>query len=460
MPAHVSYSSGLVTLSALAAIAGALLSMWLTYFFRDPRRGRIWRKAASVLLMGAAISGMHYCAMASAVYSMSATLPDLSHSVNIGSLGTAGFVAVSGMVPLFTLLVSLAERLEKERVLLNELFEQAPQAVALTDVYDRVVRVNREFTRIFGYLPDETFGRSLSDLIAPYGSEREEREFADRVRRGDRTDAEGVRKRKDGSILHVSLVRVPVSVPGEPIAGYAIYRDITATKRAETELQHSLEQLRALAARLRSAREEERTRVAREIHDELGQALTAIKIDFLSLLNDLPGEEWVASPRSQSIVRLLDQTIQSVRRIATELRPGILDDLGLVAALEWAADDFQARMGTKCEISLPEADIRLDPERSTALFRIFQETLTNIARHAAATEVHARLGKENGDLHLEVRDNGKGATDEQLSGRSTLGILGMRERVLLLGGTLTISSTPGGGTAVRVLIPGSGMVTE
>jgi signal transduction histidine kinase len=127
--------------------------------------------------------------------------------------------------------------------------------------------------------------------------------------------------------------------------------------------------------------------------------------------------------------------------------------LGLVAALEWAAEDFQTRTGTRCQINLPEVDIALDPDRATALFRIFQETLTNVARHADATQVDVRLGQENGNLILEVRDNGKGIGEEQLSAGTSLGILGLRERVLLLGGTITIGGTPGKGTTVRVLIP-------
>jgi signal transduction histidine kinase len=219
--------------------------------------------------------------------------------------------------------------------------------------------------------------------------------------------------------------------------------------------QSSFDQMRALAARLQSVREEERAKVAREIHDELGQALTAIKIDFTSLLRDTEDQGLASSSRSQSILKLLDQAIQSVRRIGTELRPRILDDMGLAAALEWGAEDFQTRTGTKCEISLPDIDIRLDAERATALFRIFQETLTNVTRHAGATQVQVRLTKENAGLILEVRDNGRGMRDDQLSGKSSLGILGMRERVLLLGGTLTISSTLGSGTTVRVEIPDS-----
>ena len=219
--------------------------------------------------------------------------------------------------------------------------------------------------------------------------------------------------------------------------------------------EKSLAQLRALAARLQTVREDERTRAAREIHDELGQALTAIKLEFTALLGDLPAQERTVIQRSQSILKLLDQMSQSVRRIATGLRPTILDDLGLVAALEWAAEDFQTRTGTRCEIDLPDEDIMLDPERATALFRIFQETLTNVARHANATHVKARLAEEGGSLILEVRDNGKGIGEEQLSAGTSLGILGLRERVLLLGGTLTITGTPGKGTTVTVHVPDS-----
>jgi PAS domain S-box-containing protein len=228
--------------------------------------------------------------------------------------------------------------------------------------------------------------------------------------------------------------------------------EIEDRKRAEKILFRSFEQLRALTARLQSVREEERARMAREIHDELGQALTAIKIDLASLVSELPAEQTQAL-RKQSIMKLIDETIQTVRRISTELRPGILDDLGLVAAVEWAAEEFQARTGTKCQISLPRADLALDPERATALFRIFQETLTNVARHAHATEVNVRLAYDRCDVSLEVRDNGKGISEEQLTAANSLGLLGMLERALLLGGELTISGVPGKGTTVRVRIP-------
>ena len=149
----------------------------------------------------------------------------------------------------------------------------------------------------------------------------------------------------------------------------------------------------------------------------------------------------------------MDETIQSVRRISTELRPGILDDLGLVDAVEWAGEDFAARTGTKCRLDLPEDDISIEPEQATAVFRIFQETLTNVARHADASEIEVRLTKDERDLTLEVHDNGGGIPKDKLSNGESLGILGMRERALLLGGELTISGAPGEGTTVRVRIP-------
>ena len=192
--------------------------------------------------------------------------------------------------------------------------------------------------------------------------------------------------------------------------------------------------------------------MAREIHDELGQALTSIKIDLSSLIRQLSiGPE--QKRRTESILRLVDEAIHSVRRISTELRPGILDDLGLVAAVEWAAEDFEARTGTKCRLDLPDEDVLIDQERATALFRIFQETLTNVARHANASQVDVHIFQEEGYLNLEVHDNGKGVSKKQLSTGGSLGILGMRERALLLGGVFTMGGAPGKGTTVRARIP-------
>ncbi len=257
----------------------------------------------------------------------------------------------------------------------------------------------------------------------------------------------------DGTIRHIHDVVYPVANEAAQIVErYGVVMDVTERKEAETELQRSFDQLRALTARVQDAREEERRRVAREIHDELGQALTAIKIDLSSLVHEFAPEAQHAK-RIESISNVVDQTIKSVRRISTELRPGILDDLGLIAAVEWAAEEFEARTGTRCRLELPENDSGIDPDRATAIFRILQETLTNVARHANAAFVHVRLLKECRNVILEVHDNGRGATEEQLSASGSLGIRGMRERALLLGGELAIRGIPSLGTTVRVRIP-------
>ena len=201
----------------------------------------------------------------------------------------------------------------------------------------------------------------------------------------------------------------------------------------EQELEHSSAQLRALAARLQAAREDERKAVAREIHDELGQALTSIKIDLAALVRDVrPGPE---PRRTDSMLNRLDDTIQSVRRLATQLRPSILDHLGLGAAIEWAAAEFEERTGVRCEVQVPEAELPASPEQITALFRIFQETLTNISRHAHATCVKVHLYADAGALYLRVEDNGQGMEQNRRFQTRSLGIIGMRERALLLGGS-------------------------
>jgi signal transduction histidine kinase len=227
-------------------------------------------------------------------------------------------------------------------------------------------------------------------------------------------------------------------------------------QRQRTEVEESRDQLRALAGRLQAVREEERTRLAREIHDVMGQALTAIKIEVTGLLRQHGREEGGDDAgRSQPVVRLLDEAIHAVRRIVSELRPGILDQLGLVAALEWAAEEFQARTGIRVRFRAPDASVAIEPERAAALFRIFQEALTNVSRHARATEVDVRLTMEGDTLILRIQDNGRGITEEESVARTSLGILGMRERAVLLGGELTIRGSPGHGTTVTARIPGA-----
>jgi PAS domain S-box-containing protein len=239
--------------------------------------------------------------------------------------------------------------------------------------------------------------------------------------------------------------------PGEVIALLGITRDITRRKRAEETLKKNSDQLRALSAHLQQVREEERTRIAREVHDELGQALTALKMDLVSLTD--AGDAQALKSKVRSMSALIDETVQTVRRIASDLRPGILDDLGIVAALQWQAQEFRKRSGLHCKMTCRSPEIPLDKERATALFRVCQEALTNVARHARATEVEIRLGTKAKAVVLEVRDNGQGITAEEMTNPKSLGLMGMRERVLLLGGTCDIGGDSKKGTKVTVTVP-------
>ena len=229
-------------------------------------------------------------------------------------------------------------------------------------------------------------------------------------------------------------------------------------KRAEERLRESHEQLRALSVYLQHVREEERTRIAREIHDELGQALTSLKFELASLTGGAARH----APASTEMVRTasarIDAIIQSVRRISTELRPGILDDLGLVAAIEWQAVDFQTRSGIRCTVNAKVTEPALSEEAKTALFRIFQETITNVLRHAKARRVDVSLTEVPGRVCLEVRDDGRGITPEETDSGRSLGLLGMRERAALLGGVFRIAGATDKGTTVTVEIPGAGPV--
>jgi len=225
-------------------------------------------------------------------------------------------------------------------------------------------------------------------------------------------------------------------------------------KRAEEEVRKSRERLRNLSERLQSLLEEERTRISREIHDELGQALTALKIDLsLTRRSLVAGGHAKQSAKIHEIERAVNRIIRTVRKIATDLRPGVLDELGVAAALEWMAKDFRNRTGIGCKVSIQGVDKISDNALATAIFRIVQEALTNVMRHAAASRVNMSLKKKDDTFVVEVRDNGIGITEGRSTGSKSLGLIGIRERVRLLGGEAVIRGKPGEGTIVRVTLP-------
>jgi signal transduction histidine kinase len=237
-------------------------------------------------------------------------------------------------------------------------------------------------------------------------------------------------------------------------ANVRLASEVAERTKAEEELQQSRQELRDLAAHLESVREQERADIAREIHDELGQALTALKLDIHWVGKRAGGKSADLLARTRAMSGMIDATMQSVRRISSQLRPKLLDDLGLSAAIEWQAREFQQHSGISCQIHSQPDDIVLDQARSTALFRIFQETLTNVARHAQASRVEIDLSTNgSGSVEMVVCDDGQGITLEQLADARSLGVIGMRERVRSLRGTIEFIGRPGSGTTVRVSLP-------
>jgi PAS domain S-box-containing protein len=326
--------------------------------------------------------------------------------------------------------------------------ERMNEGAAVLGADHTVLHCNRRLARLLGARLQSVIGSVMQDLVWPDDRARLNALLGRATQRNCRGEIR--LQSQEGAPLPVHLSLNPLRLDGTR-AVCLIASDLSAVKRVERELRASSEQSRNLAARLLSVREEERTRIAREIHDELGQALTAVKIDLAWLAGRLPRRNASLLERIRSTLDLADSIIQSVRRISTELRPGILD-LGLAAAVEWQAQEFQDRTGIRCQLRLLAQEV-VAPNVSTALFRILQETFTNVARHAGATRAEVVLQRERDRLVLAIRDDGRGfdQADPSLSG--SLGLVGMRERAAMLGGGVSISSAPGKGTSVIAWIP-------
>jgi signal transduction histidine kinase len=303
---------------------------------------------------------------------------------------------------------------------------------------------------------DQVLNRSPLDFIHPdfhaYAAER-------RKRLAIAPEANPLMEKKivrvDGRVIDVEIAEASFHDEGSvPIL--AVMRDVTERKRADREVHESRQQLRELSASLQAVREEEKTRIARELHDELGQALTGLKMDLAQIVGMLGPEQIDIARRADTMRSLIESTVASVRRLATELRPLMLDDLGLVATMGWLANDFSKRTGIAVDVHLPEPDFEAGPDLCTALFRVLQESLTNVARHAHASQVRISLTEADGVVRLEVHDDGKGIDPAPPGGRKSFGLLGMRERAAMLGGNVTINSNPGAGTSVLLAIPRSG----
>ncbi len=442
------YSPALVTLSVLLAIVGSWMALWWAFFFRDEAPGRLKRKIASAVLMGAAIASMHYSAMAAASFTPSSTLPDLTHAIGISALGIAGTSGVPIMVLVITLLTSLADRLQEQRTLLDELFEQAPNAVALVDGQDRLVRVNREFTRLFGYPRHEALGRRLSDLILCDGSR--DQGYWGLVKRAKPVDTEDICRRKDGSHLDVAVTLAPFSVTRGDAMVFAIYRDITERKRADAAL-------RDLSGQLLRSQDEERRRLARELHDSTGQKLSALAMNLGALNQSAAALDPRAQRALAESLALTEDCLREMRTLAYLLHPPELDELGLPDAARQYVGGFFERSGIPVELELSSDLGRLPQEIEITLFRILQESLNNVLRHSGSPRAWVHVFRSADDVIMKVQDEGQGMQESPLRQPGTLpatlgvGIAGMRERVTQLGGRLEIQSTEKGTTLKAVL---------
>ena len=354
----------------------------------------------------------------------------------------------------------LQQQIDALNLRMRAVFELAPVAIWITDG-DRIVFANRASAALFGADAREALiGRSIYDMLAP--------ESCDPVRQ---TVALALQGEAGAPTIHERIARldgdlrdVVIAIAGLPDHGRTavqmVITDITERARESRELERSRRSLRRLSAsmvqaredeRRRIAREDERRRIARELHDELGQRLTALKMELSSLGDDAAGA--ARAGRIGAMLEMVDDTVATVRRIATELRPLMLDDLGLNAAIEWLANGWARRMGVRMTLRLGAADPAIDDAASIALYRMVQEALTNIARHAEASEVGIEVQEVGGELRLTVSDNGVGFDAASMFREGSHGLLGIRERALMLGGELEVGNAPGGGGRVTVRLP-------
>ena len=331
------------------------------------------------------------------------------------------------------------------------LFSHAMDGILLLDSGGNIVDVNGSFARMHGYSIEELLRMNLGELDTPETLARAP-ERIKRVMAGETIGFEVEHFHRDGHLLPLDVAASAIELGG---ASYvlAFHRDITERRRAEQELRRSQKELRGLSKAANEALEAERRRTARELHDELGQSLTALKMDLESLRAALPPGQPELGERALAMHALLDGTIAATRRIAADLRPLMLDDLGLAAALDWLTHNFSKHTGIATDLVIDDAVAQVPEPIASALYRITQESLTNVAKYAHATTAEIRLEADGDTVELTVRDNGRGIDAADHGKRGAYGLLGIRERVSLLGGEVAITGAPGQGSEVRARIP-------
>jgi PAS domain S-box-containing protein len=349
------------------------------------------------------------------------------------------------------------DKLRESEERFRTLVESQGEGIGIVDAQECFVFANPAAETIFGVPRGSLIGRSLVEFVK--SEQWEIIEAQTNVRReGKRSVYELGIVRADGGTRYLLVTATP-RIQDERYSGaFAVFSDITERKQAEEELRKSHEELRMLADRLQTIREEERKRLAREFHDQLGQSMTALKMDLVLLLRTISDEKRdiqrkLVAEELRSMQKLVEDTVRLIWNIIADLRPQMLDDLGLLAAFEWETKQFELRTGISCKFKSSAGDILLDSKKSIALFRIYQEALTNVARHANATVVKSVLRTDNEVLILEIRDNGRGISPSEQLRSESLGLIGMRERAMILGGSFEINGIAGKGTTIIVRLP-------
>ncbi|MGL6111935.1 MAG: PAS domain-containing sensor histidine kinase [Rubrivivax sp.] len=334
---------------------------------------------------------------------------------------------------------------------MRAVFELAPVAIWITDG-DGIVFANHACASLFGVAArKELIGRSIYSLLMAESHPKVRQTVAEALANNGTAPTLSERiVRFDGQVREVVIAVAALPDHGHTTVQMVI-TDITERAQEGRDLERSRRELRQLSASMVNAREDERRRIARELHDELGQRLTALKMELSSLDTHSPSK--AREGRIAAMLEMVDETVASVRRIATELRPLMLDDLGLNAAIEWLAHGWAARMGIKVKLQLGRNDPDIDDAATIALYRMVQEALTNIARHALASEVRVQVRQSGGVLTLTVQDNGTGFGEASMYREGSHGLMGIRERAYMLGGSLEIGNARGGGGRVTVRLP-------
>lgn len=311
-----------------------------------------------------------------------------------------------------------------------------------------IIAVNEAAIAHYGYSAEEFQQIGLKDLV-PAEDEDKYISLAHKSFTGIHHAGVWKHIKKNGESLFADMIVTDFNTESGP-ARLLSAHDITEKLKAQENLIQSNQEIRRLVSHLQVIREEERTIIAREIHDELGQMLTVLKINMSMMRSRIPGDENELREEMNNTIRMTDEISNTVRQIASKLRPGILDDMGLAAALEWQSREFMKRTGISCNFTEEHTDTTLDRDMATGLFRIYQETLTNIAKHSEATEVDALLRFTDGHLVLIITDNGNGFDPAAVKAKKTLGLLGMKERAALMNASLVVDSLPGKGCSVTV----------